>query len=146
MPSQALRKWKTTQRAELDRLDAAVHASHASDRAHRQQLVDMYILLLAGQFQGYCRALHDEATGIVVAHVRPVGARTLVNELLTGRRQLDRGNAHPAALGADSGPLDMDLWPELARRDGRAQQRRHRLDQLNVWRNAIAHQALPLRA
>ena len=51
MPSQALRKWRTTQRAELDRLDAAVRAVDASQPALRQQLVDMYIPLLAGQFQ-----------------------------------------------------------------------------------------------
>jgi hypothetical protein len=144
MPSQALHEWRTTQRAELDRLDAAVGAVTAPDRAYRQQLVDAYILLLAGQFQLYCRTLHAEAADIVVGHVQPASAGVIMRALLVSRRQLDRANAHPAALDADFGLLDVDLWTELTRLDRRNHLRRRRLDQLNVWRNAIAHQAYPL--
>jgi hypothetical protein len=139
MPSRALQEWRTSQRAELDRLEAAVRAS---PRALRQQLVDAYILLLAGQFQLYCRRLHDEAVGIAAAHVRPAGAAVILDELGINRR-LDRGNAHSAALRDDFRWLDAHLWTELARLDRRNELRRTHLDQLNVWRNAIAHQALP---
>jgi hypothetical protein len=142
MPSQALQEWRTTQRAELDRLDAAVRAS---ERALRQQLVDAYILLLAGQFQLYCRGLHDDAVEFAADHVRPSGAVPIVNELLFGR-MLDRGNAHSAALAADFRWLGSDVWTELFRSDPRNRGRKVRLDQLNVWRNAVAHQALPLSA
>ena len=140
MPSQALRQWRTTQRAELDRLDAAVRAS---ERVVRQQLVDAYILLVAGHFQLYCRSLHDEAVGVAAGCVRPAGAVAIVNELVRGRL-LDRGNAQPSALAADFRWLDEELWSELVKLDARNRPRRERLDQLNVWRNAIAHQALPL--
>jgi hypothetical protein len=129
---------------ELDRLDAAVRAVDASQPALRQQLVDAYILLVAGQFQLFCRRLHGEASGIAVRPIRPAGMSLIMEALLVGRRQLDRGNAHAAALTADFGLLNMDLWRELVRRDGRNHHRRRRLDQLNVWRNAIAHQAFPL--
>src|SRR5215467_12945317 len=134
MPSQALRKWRTTQRAELDRLDAAVRAVDASQPALRQQLVDMYILLLAGQFQGYCRALHDEAAGIVVGHIRPAGAGVLVSDLLTGRRQLAgagaTGPARPAAAapaGAAEHLAERHRTPGPSARPGkRRESGRHR--------------------
>ena len=61
-----------------------------------------------------------------------------MNELLKGRL-LDRSNAHPAALAADFSWLHQDLWVELVKQDARNRARRERLDQLNVWRNAIAH-------
>ena len=141
MASRALQEWRTTQRAELDRLEAAVRAS---PRALRPLLVDAYILLLAGQFQLYCRRLHDEAVGIVAAHLRPAGTAVILEELGLNRR-LDRGNAHAAALSDDFRWLGSHLWTELVGMDRRNGRRRTRLDQLNVWRNAIAHQALPLR-
>jgi hypothetical protein len=105
--------------------------------------VDAYILLLAGHFQRYCRALHDEAVGIAAVHVRPPGAAVMV-DWLSANRRLDRGNAHAAALRDDFRWLGTDLWVELVRMDHRNRRRRTQLDQLNAWRNGIAHQALPL--
>jgi hypothetical protein len=104
--------------------------------------VDAYILLLAGQFQLYCRTLHDEAVRIVAVHVRPAGTAVILDEVRSNRR-LDHGNAHSAALGDDFRWLGSNVWTELVRMDRRNGRRRTRLDQLNVWRNAIAHQALP---
>jgi hypothetical protein len=144
MPSRALQEWRTTQRAELDQLDAVVRGVRVSERVLRQQLVDAYILLLAAQFQLYCRNLHGEAAGIATGHVQPARVREIMMGLFVGRRQLDRGNAHPAALTADFRLLDVDLWPELVQRDRRNHQRQRRLEQLNLWRNAIAHQSFQL--
>src|SRR5258708_4807004 len=141
MPSRALRKWSTTQRAELDRLETA--ASDA-DQALRQQLVDAYLLFLAGHFQHFCRELHAEAADFLVSQMQPSGARSLVNDLILDGRMLERGNAHPAALRGDFARMGMDILHMVARRNPRSSGRQRRLEQLNVWRNAIAHQALPL--
>lgn len=117
-----------------------VAGQSAAERAMRQRLVDAYITLLAGHFQLFCRSLHSEAAGFVAARVQPPAAGRMVRELLTGRRLLDRGNANSATLGGDFGRLDMDLWHNPSRRQQRTLRRQLRLDQLNVWRNAIAHQ------
>jgi hypothetical protein len=138
MPSRALQQWRTTQRAELDRLEAAVRSS---ERALRRQLVDAYILLLAGHFQLYCRRLHEEAVDIAVGSVQPAGAGAVMRSLLLDHRQLDRRNAHPAVLVADFEWLTTNLWADLVQQDPGNDRRRRLLDQLNVWRNAIAHQA-----
>jgi hypothetical protein len=140
MPSRALREWRTTQRAELDRLEAA---ARAAEPALRQQLVDAYIVLLAGQFQRYCRSLHKEAVELAANSLQPAGAGVVMRHVLMRRRQLDRGNAHSAALVADFGWLAKDFWADLAQQDPRNGRRRHRLEQLNAWRNAVAHQTLP---
>jgi hypothetical protein len=143
MPSRALQEWRTTQRAELDRLEAAVRrarASSAADRALRQQLVDAYIVLLAGHFQRFCRELHGQAAECLVGNVGPPAAQTLVRDLIVTGRALSRSNATAAALGGDFGRVGMKLWSTLLERQARNSLRRRRLEQLNAWRNAIAHQ------
>jgi hypothetical protein len=59
---------------------------------------------------------------------------------LTRNRQLDRGNASAGSIGADFKAFDLDIWDAARRLDARTSLRARRLDQLNVWRNAIAHQ------
>jgi hypothetical protein len=143
MPSRALQQWRTTQRAELDLVEATlrrVPGRSPVERAMRQRLVDAYILLLAGHFQLFCRDLHSEAAGFVAGRVQPPAAAGMVRELLTSRRLLDRGNASSATLAADFGRLDVELWRQLELCDPRNNGHQRRLDQLNVWRNAIAHQ------
>jgi hypothetical protein len=54
-------------------------------------------------------------------------------------RQLDRGNASPAALGNDFSRLGLLLWPALKTADRRADRWNRELETLNVARNAIAH-------
>ena len=146
MPSRALQEWRTTQRAEPDRLETAAGRLGMPDRALRQQLVDAYIVLLAAHFQRYCRGLHDDVSAIAMDRVRPASLSIVLDALLHERRHLDRGNASASALAADFRRLGMNVWEELIRRDGRNGQRQRRLDQLNAWRNAIAHQAFPLSA
>jgi hypothetical protein len=142
MPSRALQEWRTTQRADLDRLEAAVRG--APERALRQQLLDAYIVLVAAHFQRYCRGLHDEAIRAVANQVLPASLGQLLGGRLRDGRQLDRGNARPSALQADFGRFRMDLWDELIRLDARNRRRYRELDQLNAWRNAVAHQGFPL--
>lgn len=56
-------------------------------------------------------------------------------------RQLDKGNAHPGALGGDFSRLGLVLWPALATASSgrRAAKWKEDLDTLNLARNAIAH-------
>lgn len=74
-----------------------------------------------------------------MAVTQPPQVALQLRVLLTSGRQLDRGNAHPGALGSDFGLLGMELWPQLRARDRRIEVRHDRLEELNQWRNAIAH-------
>lgn len=141
MPSAAYESWKTTRAAALDEVEAAHAAVGGTGPGRRhatRQLNRAYILLLAAEFQGFCRKLHDECAAII-ASASPAGVRELVLENLGFGRQLDRGNATPGSLGADFGWLGIKFWPELVRRDKKAVVWQRQLDELNGWRNAIAH-------
>ncbi len=140
MPSRALVTWESAQQVELDRLDAAhfaVGGAGPGRRTATQHINDAYIVLLAAHFQQFCRDLHTEAEEALAAstpHMKDV----VMSALMRGR-QLDRGNATPSSLGADYLRLGIEMWPELALVDRRTVTRRRRLEQLNVWRNAVAH-------
>lgn len=123
MASRALAVWESEQRVELDRVEAARHG-------------DACIVLLAAHFQQFCRDLHTEAAEAIAASTPH---KKLVERALLLGRQLDRGNATPAALGADFRRLGVELWRHLSTWDRRTPARRRRLEQLNVWRNAVAH-------
>jgi hypothetical protein len=59
---------------------------------------------------------------------------------LTQRRRLDQGNADPRSIGTDFARFKMAFWNQVDGLDKRNPVRRRRLAQLNIWRNAIAHQ------
>lgn len=50
-----------------------------------------------------------------------------------------RGNAGPGNIGNDFDRLGVSLWRDLYSMDGRNRVRNIKLDNLNKWRNAIAH-------
>jgi hypothetical protein len=54
---------------------------------------------------------------------------------------LDRGNAQPSTLQADFARVGIIFWAEMERNDARVRGWRRFLEELNNWRNAIAHQA-----
>jgi hypothetical protein len=70
-------------------------------------------MLLASQFQGFCRDLHSECVDHFLAAIAPAALRSLVRAEFTRGRHLDRGNAQPSSLGADFGRLGIDLWDGL---------------------------------
>jgi len=63
----------------------------------------------------------------------------LLRSLLTGGRKLDQGNAQTSSIGADFGRFGIQFWADVKARDGQNDERSKRLDELVVWRNAIAH-------
>ena len=141
MPSRALRNWETVRSVRLDDIRSA-HASlrGPGSRSTIQQINYAYALLLASEFQGFCRDLHSEAAQHIVATVttQPQVA-ALLQDLLIDGRLLDRGNASPSSLGSDFGRLRLDLWPKLDAGRPSTRARRVQLEHLNTWRNAIAH-------
>jgi hypothetical protein len=148
----ALRVWRQTRSRQLDELDAAHEAVGGRGPGRRSatlQLNHAYAVVLASQFQGFCRDLHSEcadvatvalATATVAAVVDGSALSGIALKALTRNRQLDRGNASAGSIGADFKAFDLDIWDAAKRLDARTPLRARRLDQLNVWRNAIAHQ------
>jgi hypothetical protein len=143
MASRALAEWQGRRASELDELLAAHRAVGGTAPGRRYttaQLNRAYALAVAAQFQGFCRDLHTEAIDELVAVAQPTPLAAQLGVLMSSRRQLDRGNASPAALEQDFGLLGLPLWSRLEARDRRTTIRRARLEELNRWRNAIAHE------
>ncbi len=144
MPSTSLQQWETVRAAELDEIanaHAAVGGTKRGRRYTTQQINRALAMLLASQFQGFCRDLHSECVDHVVGVLAPPPPlRNLVWGEFTRGRQLDRGNAQPATLGADFSRLGIDFWNELRAYDAASGDWRNELEILNDWRNAIAHQ------
>jgi hypothetical protein len=99
------------------------------------------VLRIAGEFQGFARDLHDEASAYAVSRTALVSGATadLLRQYLTLNRQLDRGNAQPASLGSDFGRLGMSFWPDLTAHKVMASRWNDSLSRLNQARNGIAH-------
>ncbi len=146
MPSKALARWQTVAQRQLDELlDAhrAIGGTGPGRRLATTQVNHAFAVLLQSQFQRYCRDLHSEAVDHLCARLLedgPEWAEVLARKRLTEQRKLDRGNANPGNLGADFGQFEMSFWNDVYRQDGRNRRRRAKLDALNAWRNAIAHQ------
>jgi hypothetical protein len=119
---------------------AAVGGTRRGRRFATQQINRAYAVLLASQFQGYCRDLHSECVDHLVNSLTPVALQPIVRDEFTRNRQLDRGNAQPGSLGADFGRLGVDFWAQVDAQDTRNPDRKTQLEALNTWRNAIVHQ------
>src|SRR5438477_3592599 len=108
MPSQAYRRWVRTRSMELDQIQSAHALLGGTARGRRyttQQINRAYAVLLASQFQGFCRDLHTEAVDLLVSVIPLAGFRMSMQEELLWNRQLDRGNAHQGSIAADFGRL-----------------------------------------
>jgi hypothetical protein len=144
MPSISYRQWRSVRASALDEITRAHTAVGGTRRGRRyttQQINRAYTLLLASQFQGFCRDLHTGCVEHILGVLAPPPAlwRVLQGEFTRGR-QLDRGNAQSGSLGADFARFGMDFWLALATFDADSPRWRSDLDLLNEWRNAIAHQ------
>lgn len=142
MSSVALQLWQTVRNRTFDELEAAHRAVGGARRGRRYatlQVNHAYIVLLGSQFQGFCRDLHDESVD-AVASIVPQGVYQSVKLALLRDRRLDKGNASPGNVGADFGRFDFVFWSEVYVQDTRNTTRRASLENLNTWRNAVAHQ------
>lgn len=143
MPSLSLQKWLTARAALLDTLETAhrsVRGTSPGVRVATQQINQSYAVMLAGQYQGFCREIHFECAKAFVTPLTDANYQNVVLKSLTLNRKLDRGNANSGNLGADFGRFQLTFWPLVDAHHPLNAARRTALDQLHEWRNAIAHQ------
>jgi hypothetical protein len=147
MPSNSYRRWGKARAGELDQMENAHASVGGTGRGRRYatgQINHAYAVLLASQFQGFCRDLHSESAALLADCLEPKSMRPIVRTELTRDRKLDKGNANPGTLGEDLGRLGIEFWDELKAFNVRNSERNKALEMLNRWRNAIAHQDFDL--
>ena len=139
--SKAKDVWDTECTGRLDQLER-IHADARGTRRGRrwetEQLNRSLFVALVGQFQVYCRELHDEAISVYLAQANPRQVDAL-RRLLRRRRDLDTRNPRKESLGNDFGRMGLKLIPALQNRYGRAGQDLARLELLVDFRNAVVH-------
>ena len=143
MPSRSLQTWRTVRCQALDEIEYAhrgVAHSRRGSRFATQQVNYAYVMLLSSQFQAFCRELHSECADFFVQSITPLARSKACRFLLARHLALDRGNPNPGNIGADFNLFDLAFWNDLRSFDIRNADRRDRLEELNLWRNAIAHQ------
>jgi hypothetical protein len=143
MPSLSLQKWFTERAVILDDIEnahRAVHGSGPGARAATQQINQAYAVLLSGQFQGFCRDLHSECIDYFVAPVTDPNLRAMLRDNLHFGRKIDRGNPNPGHLGADFTRFNLAFWSLVDAHRPPNPVRKSALEEMNDWRNAIAHQ------
>jgi hypothetical protein len=144
VPSNAHQAWAGIRSDALDQMvsaHAALGGAGPGRRYATAQVVHAYAVLLSSHFQGFCRDLHSEVSDHIANGTQPAAAGVVVRELLTAGRKLDTGNPNPGNIGADFGRFGF-TWDAVRNHDARNQARQARLEALNRWRNAIAHQDL----
>jgi hypothetical protein len=142
MSSLALKRWRADRTASLNEIEN-VHRSVAGmgvrRRATMQQLNMAYTLLLSSEFQGFCRNLHTECASVVAGIMPSAVVEDIMYDSLKLNRKLDMGNPNPGNIGADFGRFDLSFWSMVDAAHPRNARRKALLEQLNAWRNAIAH-------
>jgi len=141
-PSPPLEWWRNGGKAEIDELVAAHYAVGGTGPGRRtatQQINYALVLQLASQFQRYCRDLHGLCADAMVNAAPPTYRRALLLALTSGRK-LDSQSAQPASLGSDFGRFGVEFWPVVDALGPQFPGRRRKLEQVSLWRNAIAHQ------
>ncbi len=138
MASNLLQCWLMRRAQELDEIANAHFQVGGAARGRRfatQQINHAYAMLLSSQFQGFCRDLHSEAVDHIIRSVTPVSLRHAAHGI----------NRLPQAGPWESEYRQYRLRLQSSRAQIRAQSRRNnarisQLEELNRWRNAIAHQ------
>jgi hypothetical protein len=143
VPSNSLLRWQADARSQLNEIvsaHAAVAAATPSGHAATEQVIHAYAMLLSSHFQRFCRDLHSEAIEHVCAEVPTVWVQWMLRARLIEGRKLDTGNPNPGNIGSDFKRFGLELWPSMVALDAGTSRRKLQLEQLNRWRNAIAHQ------
>jgi hypothetical protein len=143
MPSRALTTWFSESRRALDEIAAAHRAVGRRGPGRRfaaQQINQAYVVLLSSQFQRFCRDLHTDCVNHLLAHPALQPFEAILHPRFVDGRRLDAGNPNPGNIGSDFGRLGVKFWDGLRRLDRHNEMRQHRLESMNHWRNAIAHQ------
>ena len=143
MSSRALQVWISDSKRALDEIEAAHRAVGGAGRGRRtatQQINQAYAVLLASQFQRFCRDLHTESAEHIAGTAMSAAIAVILRFRFVEGRKLDAGNPNPGNIGSDYGRLGIPFWDFVRAMDARNRERQRALAELNVWRNAIAHQ------
>jgi hypothetical protein len=132
--SAAYARWASDRRGRIDALLAAYDGGAGAAEQLRWSLV----LLLAAEFQGYARDLHDEVAGALLRGVDPV-LHTVIWQVLVTPRLLDRANAGSTTLHTDFDRLGVQLAAGIRARFPQGAAWLTALDRLIAARNAVAH-------
>lgn len=142
MSSRSLQRWERDKAEALDEIENAHASVGGTERGRRyatQQINLAYAALLSSQFQGFCRDLHSECVEHFVA-ATPAALQTLLRAQFYWARALDRGNPNPGNIGSDFGRFGIAFWTNVHADYRQNDRRQELLQELNEWRNAIAHQ------
>ena len=142
MPSKSLERWLGERAGNLDQIRDAHLRVGGSSRGRRyatEQLNHAYATLLSSQFQDFCRDFHSECVDFAVRFVAGE-YQSILRTLLTQGRKLDTGNPNPGNIGSDFGRFGLFFFPAVQADYHRNGRRQEMLEELNRWRNAIAHQ------
>ena len=143
MPSLSLQRWFTERATSLDEIERAHRSLRGSGpgvRAATLQINQAYTMLLSGQFQGYCRDFHEECSVLLTLPITNPNIRKMAKYNLSFGLKLDRANPNPGNIGSDFDRLGLGFWPLVLSQRSQNGARRAALEELNAWRNAIAHQ------
>jgi hypothetical protein len=144
MPSAAFRVWNTDRATALDGIAEAYRSIRGSGPGRRtatQQLTQWYAVMLSSQFQAYCRDLHTECARALVAPIPLPSLQGALHSNVVAGRKLDTGNPNPGNIGSNFNRFDLMFWSAVGADHPRNPRRKVLLEELNGWRNAIAHQA-----
>ncbi len=142
MASTALKRWQSDAQSALDEVEhahVAVGGLGPGRRRLTREINHAYVTLLAARFQSFSRDLHSEVSQVLSAGVADQGLAIVLEGALTSRRRLDHGNANPSNLQEDFSRFGFDFLAAVKARDQRNDARLAKLEDLNGWRNAIAH-------
>jgi hypothetical protein len=87
----------------------------------------------------FCRALHTECVEHLIGAPQYAAIRLIVYNSLVHGRKLNWGNANAGNIGSDYAQLGLDIWSSVHAASPRSEQRQKKLEQLNLWRNEVAH-------
>jgi hypothetical protein len=144
MPSTAFRDWRTARAATLNGIEDAHRALRGRKSVRRvltQQLTQFYAVTLSSQFQAFCRDLHTECARLLVVSVTGADLKTALYDNAVYGRKIDVGNPNPGNIGTDFNRFGLLFWPAVDLDHPRNPRRKALLDELNAWRNAIAHES-----
>ena len=143
MSSLSLQLWRTDRTAALREVQDAHVSIGGAGRGRRyatQQINHAYVMLLSGQFQGFCRDLHTECVDYLAGTIPNVPLQAIFLAEARRDRKLDKGNPSPSNIGSDFNRLGVRFWDAVKLLNRRNEERQQDLETLNLWRNAIAHQ------
>jgi hypothetical protein len=142
MPSNSLHRWRNDRCRELDEVENAYQSIGGSGGGRRRATLQInysYAVLLSANFQGFSRDLHTEVAESLANWLTTSSFRAVLERSFTINRELDTGNPNPGNVGSDFNRFGVDFWIEVIKLSPNNPRRREKLEELNAWRNAIAH-------